>query len=91
MRYLYILEINPSSVASFAKIFFHSVGCLFGCLSFVWLNLWAFLDFVLYISIYRYKYIVQKVLYIHIERVPLFGHTLSMQKFYVSIYLYIDI
>ena len=26
---LYILEINPLSVASFANIFFHSEGCLF--------------------------------------------------------------
>ena len=26
---LYILEINPLSVASFANIFSHSVGCLF--------------------------------------------------------------
>ena len=29
MSCLYILEINPLSVASFANIFFHSVGCLF--------------------------------------------------------------
>ena len=29
MSYLYILEINPLSVASFANIFSHSVGCLF--------------------------------------------------------------
>ena len=29
MSYLYILEINPLSVASFATIFFCSVGCLF--------------------------------------------------------------
>ena len=28
-RCLYILEINPLSVALFAKIFSHSVGCLF--------------------------------------------------------------
>ena len=28
MRCLYILEINPLSVASFAIIFYHSVGCL---------------------------------------------------------------
>ena len=28
-RYLYILEVNPLSVASFANIFSHSVGCLF--------------------------------------------------------------
>ena len=28
MRSLYILEINPLSVASFANMFFHSVGCL---------------------------------------------------------------
>ena len=29
MSYLYILEINPLSVTSFANIFSHSVGCLF--------------------------------------------------------------
>ena len=29
MSYLYILEINPSSVASFANIFSHSEGCVF--------------------------------------------------------------
>ena len=29
MSYLYILDIRPLSVASFAKIFSHSVGCLF--------------------------------------------------------------
>ena len=29
MSYLYILEINPLLVASFANIFSHSVGCLF--------------------------------------------------------------
>ena len=29
MSCLYILEIRPLSVASFAKIFSHSVGCLF--------------------------------------------------------------
>ena len=29
MSCLYILEINPLSVALFANIFFHSVGCLF--------------------------------------------------------------
>ena len=29
MSCLYILEITPSSVASFANIFSHSVGCLF--------------------------------------------------------------
>ena len=29
MSCLYILEINPLSVASFANIFFHSEGCLF--------------------------------------------------------------
>ena len=29
MRCLYILEINPLSVVSFAIIFFHSEGCLF--------------------------------------------------------------
>ena len=29
MSCLYILEINPSSISSFANIFSHSVGCLF--------------------------------------------------------------
>ena len=29
MSYLYILEINPSSVVSFAIIFSHSEGCIF--------------------------------------------------------------
>ena len=29
LNYLYILEINPLSVASFASIFSHSEGCLF--------------------------------------------------------------
>ena len=31
---LYILEINPLSVVSFAIIFSHSEGCLFPCLEF---------------------------------------------------------
>ena len=29
MSWLYVLEINPLSVASFANIFSHSEGCLF--------------------------------------------------------------
>ena len=29
MSHLYILEINPWSISSFANIFSHSVGCLF--------------------------------------------------------------
>ena len=29
MSFLYILEINPLSVASFANIFSHSEGCIF--------------------------------------------------------------
>ena len=29
INFLYILEINPLSVVSFANIFSHSVGCLF--------------------------------------------------------------
>ena len=29
MSCLYVLEINPSSVASFARLFSHSEGCLF--------------------------------------------------------------
>ena len=32
MRCLYILEINPLSVVSFAIIFSHSEGCLSSCL-----------------------------------------------------------
>ena len=35
MSCLYILEINPLSVASFAIIFSHSEGCLFTLLSFL--------------------------------------------------------
>ena len=31
VRCLYILEINPLLVASFANFFSHSVGCLFIC------------------------------------------------------------
>ena len=34
MRYLYILKINPLLVASFAKVFSHSVGCHFFMVSF---------------------------------------------------------
>ena len=34
MRFLYILEINPLSVISFAIIFSHSEGCLFALLVF---------------------------------------------------------
>ena len=34
MSYLYILEVNPLSVVSFAIIFFHSEGCLFTLLIF---------------------------------------------------------
>ena len=33
MSYLYILEINPLSVVSFAIIFSHSEGCLFSSLT----------------------------------------------------------
>ena len=33
MSYLYILEINPLSVVSFAIIFSHSEGCLFTLLT----------------------------------------------------------
>ena len=33
MRYLYILEINPLSVVSFAIVFSHSEGCLFTLLT----------------------------------------------------------
>ena len=29
MSCLYVLKIKPLSVASFANVFFHSVGCLF--------------------------------------------------------------
>ena len=36
MSYLYILEINPLSVASFANIFSHSEGSLFVLFIFVW-------------------------------------------------------
>ena len=32
MSYLYILEIKPLLVTSFANIFSHSIGCLFVCL-----------------------------------------------------------
>ena len=34
MNCLYVLEIKPLSVTSFAKIFSHSVGCLLFCLGF---------------------------------------------------------
>uniref|UniRef100_A0A8D0RFF0 Uncharacterized protein n=1 Tax=Sus scrofa TaxID=9823 RepID=A0A8D0RFF0_PIG len=34
MKYLYVLEIKPLSVESFAEIFSHSVGCLFVFLMF---------------------------------------------------------
>ena len=34
MSYLYILEFSPLSVASFANIFSHSVGCIFIFFSF---------------------------------------------------------
>ena len=55
MRCLYILEINHLLVASFAKIFSHSVGCLFFVISFVmylWLQkhewFWFLLLFIFY-------------------------------------------
>ena len=36
---LYILEIKPLSVASFANIFSHSIGCLFVVVGFLWFPL----------------------------------------------------
>ena len=40
MSCLYILQIKLLSVASFAKIFSHSVGCLFFCLFIYFLGLY---------------------------------------------------
>ena len=54
MSCLYILEINPLSVASFANIFSHSEGCLFilFMVSFAVQKLWSFIRSHLFIFIF---------------------------------------
>ena len=54
MSHLYILEINPLSVASFANIFSHSVGCPFTLLtvSFAVQKLFGLIESHLFISVF---------------------------------------
>ena len=54
MSGLYILEINPLSVASFASIFSHSEGCLFllFMVSFAVQNLLVSLGHILFVCFY---------------------------------------
>ena len=54
MSHLYILEINPLSVASLANIFSHSVGCLFTLLtvSFAVQKLFGLIESLLFISVF---------------------------------------
>ena len=54
MSCLYILEINPLSVASFANIFSHSEGCLFilFMVSFAVQKLLSFIRFCLFIFVF---------------------------------------
>ena len=56
MSCLYILEINPLSVASFANIFYHSEGCLFVLfmVSFAVQKLLSFIRFHLFIFVFIY-------------------------------------
>ena len=60
MNYLYILKINPLSVASFANIFSHFVSCLF--IAFI-----VSLDVQMPLSLIRYKF-VYFCLYFHYSR-----------------------
>ena len=66
MSYLYILEINLLSVASFANIFSHSEGCLFilFMVSFALQNLLSFIRFHLFIFVFTHysKSWVKKIL-----------------------------
>ena len=54
MSCLYILEINPLSIDSFANIFFHSEGCLFifFVVSFAVQKLWSFMRSHLFIFVF---------------------------------------
>ena len=58
MRWLYILyifKINPLSVASFANIFSHSLGCLcFVCGFLCWQNLLSLTQSLVWVSYYYY-------------------------------------
>ena len=56
MNYLYILEIKPLSVASFANIFSHSAGCLFVFVFFFNLKNYFMLSFAVQklVSLIRY-------------------------------------
>ena len=56
MSFLYILEINPLSVASFAIIFSHSEGCLFilFIISFAVEKLLSFIRSHLFIFVFIY-------------------------------------
>ena len=54
MSYLYILEINPLSVVSFAIIFSHSDGCLFtlSIVSFAVQKLFSLIRYHLFIFVF---------------------------------------
>ena len=58
MSCLYILEINPLLVASFANIFFHNVGCLFVLfmVSFAMQKLLSLIRSNLFIFVYFFHY-----------------------------------
>ena len=57
MTYLYILEINPLSVDSFANIFSHSEGCVFVSftVSFVMQKLLSLIRSYLFIFVFIFK------------------------------------
>ena len=60
MSCLYILEINPLSVVSFANIFFHSEGCLFVLfmVSFAVQNLLSFIRSHLFLFLFPFFQVV---------------------------------
>ena len=69
MSCLYILEINPLSVASFENILSHSEGCLFVLfmVSFAVQKLLSFSRSHLFIYLFIYFYLIRKIF---IEKVP---------------------
>ena len=72
MSYLYILEINPLSVTSFANIFSHSVGCLFVLfmISFARQKLLSLVSFVCFCVYFHYsrKWIQKDITAIHVNK-----------------------
>ena len=72
MSCLYILEINPLSVVSFAIIFYHSEGCLFTLLI-VFFSVQKLLSLIrshlftfVFISIYSRRWVIEDLALIYI-------------------------